>query len=63
MEMLPINLVKSRGAIIDIHKPITRNDAAVVDGSTMKHSVNIRTTICSIFHISRDVRDIDKRSK
>ena len=60
--MLPVNLVKRSGDIIDMHKPTTRNEAAVVDGSTTKHKVKRRTIVCSIFHISREMSEIERRS-
>ena len=55
-------LLNRSGAIIEMHKPIIRNDAGVVDGNTAKHAPKISTRICSIFHISRDTSDIDRRS-
>ena len=62
IEPPPAILLKRSGAITEMHKPIIRNDAGVVDGSTAKHAAKISTRICNIFHISREMSEIDSRS-
>lgn len=62
IEVIPSILKNTRGAIIDMQRPMHINDAGLVDGNKTKQAVNTATTICNTRHICREANEMESRS-